>query len=317
MLAFAGGAQSVPPLINYQGRIASPDGSPLPTADYQLIFRIYDAATNGMLKWGPQIFDGIVGTAGHGAKAPVVQGYFNVVLGPVDTNGISLAMAFAASNRFVEVTVGNRPPILPRQQIVSTPYALTAGSLIRDLQEALCPPGTIIAFGGTNVPTGWQLCDGTAFSSNSYPRLFSAIGKAWGEGYTNISGVQVKVQGTDFNVPDLRGIFLRGVNGSRFDFFSASTNSLDPEALSRTNAYAGGNSGNTVGTYQEDALKIHRHRIRRMVISGGLNNPSAIYADDEGTAAYNGNYSGDVINNSGDSTEARPKNAYVNYIIKY
>ena len=67
-------AQSVPPLVNYQGRLSNPDGSPLPTADYTLTFNLYDAATNGTLVWGPQVFDGTA-AQGHGAKIPVVQGY--------------------------------------------------------------------------------------------------------------------------------------------------------------------------------------------------------------------------------------------------
>ena len=39
--------------------------------------------------------------------------------------------------------------------------------------------------------------------------------------------------------------------------------------------------------------------------------------DDQKTTAYNGNYTGDVINETGTSTESRPKNVYVNYIIKF
>lgn len=54
---------------------------------------------------------------------PVVQGYFNVMLGPVDVNGVSLANAFSGTNRFMEITVSNNPPIAPRQQILTTPFA--------------------------------------------------------------------------------------------------------------------------------------------------------------------------------------------------
>ncbi len=42
-----------------------------------------------------------------------------------------------------------------------------------------------------------------------------------------------------------------------------------------------------------------------------------ILADDQGTTAYKADYAADVINNAGTSSEVRPKNAYVNYIIKY
>ena len=119
-------SQSVPTLINYQGQIQNPDGSPLPTADYELSFSIYDAAQGGTLIWGPQIFSGESGL-GYGPKIPVVQGYFNVTLGALDTTNRSLATAFSFSTRYLEIAVSNRPPITPRQQLLSAPYALRAG----------------------------------------------------------------------------------------------------------------------------------------------------------------------------------------------
>jgi hypothetical protein len=45
----------------------------LATADYQLTFNIYDAATNGALVWGPQVSDSQT-AQGHGPEIPVVQG---------------------------------------------------------------------------------------------------------------------------------------------------------------------------------------------------------------------------------------------------
>src|SRR5689334_20733420 len=118
-------AQTVPALINYQGKLSNPDGTPLPTADYQLTFNIFDAATNGGLVWGPQIFDS-QSAQGHGPKIPVVQGYFNLMLGPVDVSGASLANAFGGSNRYVEIKVGTNQPILPRQQILTAPFAFNS-----------------------------------------------------------------------------------------------------------------------------------------------------------------------------------------------
>ena len=120
-------AQSVPTLINYQGQIADGSGMPLPTADYTITFNIYDVAQSGNLIWGPQVFDG-QGGQGHGPKIPVVQGYFNVMLGPTDASGRSLTNAFNAPFRYVEIAVSSRPPMLPRQQILSAPYAFKAGS---------------------------------------------------------------------------------------------------------------------------------------------------------------------------------------------
>ena len=54
-------AQTVPPLINYQGKLVNSNGLPVSTGDYQLRFRVYDAVTNGNLIWGPQIFNGQAG----------------------------------------------------------------------------------------------------------------------------------------------------------------------------------------------------------------------------------------------------------------
>ena len=122
-------AQSVPALINYQGRLSNPDGSGLPTSDYQLTFNIYDSSntTSGLI-WGPQVFDGAQGQ-GHGSKIPVVQGYFNVMLGPTDTTGVSLANAFNDTNRFVEIKVGTNSAIKPRQQILTAPFAFNSAKL--------------------------------------------------------------------------------------------------------------------------------------------------------------------------------------------
>lgn len=123
--AWVATAQSVPPLINYQGQLTDANGAPLPTADYTLTFSLYAVASGGSPVWGPQVFDG-ASAAGHGPKIPVVQGYFNVMLGPTDTAARSLVNAFAASPRYLEIKVGSNQAIDPRQQILSTPFAIAA-----------------------------------------------------------------------------------------------------------------------------------------------------------------------------------------------
>src|SRR6185436_16352504 len=98
-------AQSVPSLMNFQGQVLAANGSPLATGDYDLTFQIFDAAEGGTNIWGPQVLDG-AGSVGHGPKIPVVQGYFNVMLGPVDTTNRLLSGAFLGATRFLEVKVG-------------------------------------------------------------------------------------------------------------------------------------------------------------------------------------------------------------------
>jgi microcystin-dependent protein len=128
-------AQSVPALINYQGQLTDANGTDLATADYTLTFRIYGSETGTDLIWGPQMFDG-AGGQGHGAKVPVVHGFFNVLLGQWDTDGRSLATAFDGTDRYVEVQLGGNTAIKPRQRILTAPFAFKANSA-----EKLVVPG--------------------------------------------------------------------------------------------------------------------------------------------------------------------------------
>jgi microcystin-dependent protein len=54
-------------------------------------------------------------------------------------------------------------------------------------------------FANATAPQGWFQCDGSAKSRTNYPELFAAIGTVYGTG----DGA------TTFNLPDLRGQFLR------------------------------------------------------------------------------------------------------------
>ncbi|MBB5074435.1 hypothetical protein HNQ69_001577 [Bartonella callosciuri] len=90
------------------------------------------------------------------------------------------------------------------------------------------PSGFIGSFAMENLPDGWLLCDGSAYSRKDYRNLFATIGTLWGDG----DGV------TTFNIPDLRGMFLRG-----FDYLGA----VDP--------------GRHFASTQHYSLRIHEHRI--------------------------------------------------------
>lgn len=76
-------------------------------------------------------------------------------------------------------------------------------SLPPDIQPFVS--GTIAAFAMQNLPNGWLECDGRAISRETYKTLLNAIGLTWGIG----DGVNT------FNIPDLRGMFLRGYDAGR------------------------------------------------------------------------------------------------------
>lgn len=71
-------------------------------------------------------------------------------------------------------------------------------------QIQIMPAGAIVSYGGSTAPTGWLLCDGSAVSRTTYSKLFSIIGTTFGSGDGS----------TTFTLPDLRGRFPLGVDGT-------------------------------------------------------------------------------------------------------
>lgn len=188
-----------------------------------------------------------------------------------------------------------------KKEVVTTKTAVnTLAQENEALKEQVAPVGSIQAYAGDKIPEGWKLCDGAELDQSAYPKLFNAIGKAWGG------------SGTKFRLPDLRGRFLRGVSG---------TSSTDPDKDSRTSLYSGGNKGNQTGSYQEDAFEQHSHPITKdkKVLEWSKQEPKGGWSSPSGT--YEGLNTGNPetlykIGDSG-SSETRPANAYVYFIIKY
>jgi hypothetical protein len=96
--------------------------------------------------------------------------------------------------------------------------------------------GIVVAFAGDNIPNGFELCDGRMLNKNTpkHQKLFNAIGTIHG-GDAN----------PNFQLPDYRGLFLRGVDHGA---------SRDPEAARRT-APGQANTGNTVGCDKDSGCK--------------------------------------------------------------
>jgi microcystin-dependent protein len=68
------------------------------------------------------------------------------------------------------------------------------------ISTTILPTGSTIDFAGSTPPTGFLLCDGTAYSRTTYAALFAVIGTTWGTGDGS----------TTFNVPDLRSMVTVG-----------------------------------------------------------------------------------------------------------
>ena len=165
------------------------------------------------------------------------------------------------------------------QEILEALYALIAA--LDPNGDATMPTGAILGFGMTTAPTGWLVCDGSAVSRNTYSALFAAVGETWGAGDDS----------TTFNLPDLRGIFLRGYNDES----------------------TGADANRVFGTQQTDQNKSHTHTVTDSYVTTDY----ATY-DSGGSNAFNkptvATTTRTTSGNGG--TEARPINQAVQYCIK-
>jgi len=125
---------------------------------------------------------------------------------------------------------------------------------VEELKLAATGIGAVVAYAGIlpepdtgrlmQVTRGWYLCNGAAIGRAAFDSLYQLIGTAHGDGQDDPR------PDTDFNLPDYRGLFLRGVSG---------TTGRDLDSGERTPNHPGGNSGNQVGSYQDDQIQTHRH----------------------------------------------------------
>ena len=127
--------------------------------------------------------------------------------------------------------------------------------------------------------------EGQALDRVVYAELFALYGTKYGPG----NGVST------FNVPDLRGTFMRVWNHGA---------TVDPDAASRTNR-GDGTVGDNVGTRQADAFKSHQHTYTAAssTPNGGDGGGSRAIPSAQSTGATGG-------------AETRPVNVYIRVICR-
>lgn len=110
-------------------------------------------------------------------------------------------------------------------------------------------PGVVTMFSGpaSNLPSGWLPCDGSPASSKTFPLLYRAIGQYWGKGDGSLDA---DGHPKDFNLPDMRGRFVRGVDGGSHN---------DPDASTRKPIGVG--RSDEVATLQGHAFQTHTHPV--------------------------------------------------------
>jgi microcystin-dependent protein len=154
--------------------------------------------------------------------------------------------------------------------------------------------GAVSAFAQSTAPTGWLKANGAAISRTTYAALFAAIGTTFGVGDGS----------TTFNVPDLRGQFIRGwVDNGTVD------------------------SGRAFGSTQTDALQNITGSLSGLCGSGvagvgamfGTTNGPAGSAATQNAGNYLANLAFSAANSPGarTSTETRPTNVAFLACIKF
>lgn len=108
------------------------------------------------------------------------------------------------------------------------------------------PIGMITPFSGDDAAIaklkdeGWFPCDGAELAQTAHPRLFQILGYKCGGASPN------------FCVPDLRGVFIRGVDGE-------GAISRDPDAATRKSHTSDALAPNQVLSRQDTEIKGHGH----------------------------------------------------------
>ena len=159
------------------------------------------------------------------------------------------------------------------------------------------PIGTIFAFAGNNIPSGYLPCNGSAISRTTYADLFAVIGTTYGGG----NG------GTTFNLPNLTDKFIQGS-----DTAGTVKSAGLPNITSRI----------TAGTFEGYALALSS------MLSNGIQKGALKFSDftawaesgwsDKATYAkvldFNASWSNSIY---GNSTTVQPPALTMRYIIKY
>jgi len=172
------------------------------------------------------------------------------------------------------------------------------------------PTGAVFCMAVATVPSGYLECNGGEISRTFYAALFAVIGDAYGVGNGS----------TTFNLPDLRGEFIRGFDNNRL---------VDKDS---------NNNSRGIATSQSDQNKQHNHPASSSVTDTGhvhattFDNKKYFPGGSSTTISFGGGgtYPADVFTMSSATTgisvstttsndgggETRPRNISMMYVIK-
>lgn len=222
----------------------------------------------------------------EGARLPKRAGVGGWEPDAIIATRLTLGNSYAAGTKIICVQnepASDLPDALVRSQnLADLENVATArtnlGVYSKAETDQKAPVGMIAYFSRTTAPAGWLKANGALVSRAAYADLWATIGALYGGG----DGF------TTFQLPDLRGEFIRGLDDGR---------GVDP--------------GRILGSYQADAIKAHTHTIAEgstVGVAGGQLSSGDDYTTTTAFTQTSGSTGG---------TETRPRNRALLACIKY
>lgn len=290
--------QEIP--ISVQGVVRNTDGSVFPTGNYSMRFRIYTVATGGTAIWTEEQ---------NGIR--IEGGVYSVLVGKVTPLG---SIPFNQT-LYLGVSVDGGIELSPRATFTAAPAARYA---LRS--PGSTPAGMVVAYAGplSQVPDGWLPCDGRALKSTDFPTLYDRIGTTYGNGSAGMGAGS----GTNFNAPDLRAEFIRGLDRGRGVDANRTVGSFQNWATASpankllVTLQSGGSHTHSFASINGSGVGSSYATIRALLIGNAfLHNAGSTVIP--GIIQTAGAHTHTVSVAGGGDAETRPVNTAVHYFIKY
>ena len=110
------------------------------------------------------------------APAPGPSFDTGLVASVVDASHVEVDLGERTVTVFVPGTLAGAPGVgaFVRVSVQENTYVLD--SVLSSPSASLVPVGCVLPYAGSAAPTGWLICDGSTFSSTTYPALYAVLG---------------------------------------------------------------------------------------------------------------------------------------------
>jgi len=238
-------------------------------------------------------------------------------------NGLPIRLQDSSGAPFVSL---KSPSALSGNVALTLPSSITNGGFLQTDGSgnlsfqivAGVPSGSVFCMAVATVPSGYLECNGAAVSRTTYAALFAIIGTNYGTGNGS----------STFNLPDLRGEFVRGFdNGRGADSGRSIASSQGASNASHNHSISASGTTSTkslTGSVQKISETFNNSGSTTGIFSRstGFNagfTPGSPDNNDTGSFSIDASHNHTVTvsgNTGSQGSEARPRNVAMMYIIK-